>query len=601
MSRIVKIGDQTIDIDRIFHDFPYYCASLLKIIPKDGGLEAMGINSMQKILWYGREALPNYETDPRWRHVRIGDGWKKKLERKEPIREIVLKYRQAGMSTVCMALAFWYIHTHVGRRAMIIAHREDTTRELFRKIEIFFDELPQLFKPQLQSNNKKEMIFGTKGQKTDESGLMSAVATATAGDKGSAHGQTIHCLIASELSRWQTTNLEQVLAGLSNAVPSGMDAAGTIYIIETVANYAGDYFHYRYDQAIAKKSRFDPIFLPWYLHTEYREPWSKHLELSKDLLEMQKEFYLDDNQIAWYHWKMLETENDHPGRGDKMMRALYPGTEDEAFIGSGFTVFPDGALAAIQKQIKRPMQTMRIESSGFYPADEGSFRIYKKPERDRKYVIGADVGLGVGESDSTMSVLVFPGYEQVAEFATNTLDPKEFAHKIKQVGCYYNDALVAVEINNAGVLTNAELDEIYPSGNLYEWEVFNRRAAQGVGRVKKLGWQTSYETKELLVGHARSLLRHDGIGAIVRSTQLLSQLRTFIEQEGHYGHAANCRDDLVMAWLIALMAMWRKIARYELNFTEAPLKKVAREKPGFYYDDWNPGDTKEKERGWMTH
>ena len=56
-----------------------------------------------------------------------------------------------------------------------------------------------------------------------------------------------------------------------------------------------------------------------------------------------------------------------------------------------------------------------------------------------------------------------------------------------------------------------------------------------------------------------------------------------------------------MAWLIALMAMWRKIARYELNFTEAPLKKVAREKPGFYYDDWNPGDTKEKERGWMTH
>ena len=77
MSRIVKIGDQTIDIDRIFHDFPYYCASLLKIIPKDGGLEAMEINSMQKILWYGREALPNYETDPRWRHVRIGDGWKK--------------------------------------------------------------------------------------------------------------------------------------------------------------------------------------------------------------------------------------------------------------------------------------------------------------------------------------------------------------------------------------------------------------------------------------------------------------------------------------------------------------------------------------------
>jgi hypothetical protein len=498
-----------------------------------------------------------------------------------------------------MALAFWYIHTRIGRRAMVITHNEKTTQQLFNKAEIFHTNLPELFKPILESNNKRELVFGTKNKNTAEAGLMSAVATATAGDKGSGHGQTIHCLIASELSRWQSSNLEQVMSGLTNAVPSGMDATGSIYIIETVANYAGDYFHNRYMSAVDGRSRFEPIFLPWYLHHEYREPVIKSLHISEELREMQKRFYLDDEQITWYHYKLLETEDDHPGRGEQMMRALYPATEDEAFIGSGGLVFPDEALMAVQQQVHDPIRTMNVDSNGFTPNDRGPFRIYKEPEKGRKYAIGADVGLGVGRTDSVIEVLGYPGYEQVAEYSSNTIDPKDFAYQISQVGQYYNDALVAVEINNAGVLTNTELQEVYPSGNLYTWEYFNRTQQT---KIQKLGWQTSYETKELLVGHARSIMKRDDLGAVIPSALLLSQLRTFIDQGGVYGAMPNCKDDLVMAWLIALMAMWRKIARFEslMNY-QIGGKKPKRDKPDFYYNDWDPSKAPESKMDWMGY
>jgi len=557
---------------------------------------------MQELLWYGKERLPDFDTSSRYRTVRIGDGWQKKLKNGEAIREVILKYRQAGMSTIAMAFAFWRIVNSVGRNAMVIAHKEEATKHLFGMADRFYDYLPAEFKPAIQNRTQSELIFGrTKRNVSEEekgAGINSSLTTATAGDKGSGHGRTLQVLVLSELARWPESNMEQVMEGLNEAMPSGMDSAGTMMIIESVANYANDHFHHYYTEAIAGDSEFEAIFLPWFLHNEYRQPKPSYLTFPEDLLDLQEEYLLTDEELTWYHYKRRNIETLHPGRGDKVMRAMYPSNEHEAFSGTGFCAFDEDALLECRKDVEEPLKTFTVDRSGFYQGQDAPLKIWEEPKDDTYYAIGVDVSLGAGQSESVVEVLKHPGYQQVAEWSSDKIDPKELAHIVSKIGTYFNHALIAVEINNAGVLTNSELEEIYPSGNLYVWEKFNQRQQT---RTMQLGWQTTLETKSLLVGHARSIIRPmPDLDVLIRSHGLLSQLMVFNDfGDGRYGAAEGGRDDLVMAWLIACMAMWRKIARHDLSAMDMPDdSKPKRDKEDVFYDDWRPGNTT-PDRDWM--
>jgi hypothetical protein len=592
---------EAIDIDRCLRDFPYYAEKLLRIVPKKGSIIPLQLNSMQELLWHGKGAIPDFDTNPRYKHVRVGIGWKEKLARGEPIREVILKYRQAGMSTIAMAFLFWRTANASGRNAMVIAHEEKATKHLFGMADRFYDYLPPEFRPKVQNRTQSELIFGrTKKNVSEEErgvGLNSSIYTATAGDKGAGHGRTLQFIILSELARWPEVNMEAVMTGLNEAMPSGMDAAGTMMIIESVADAAGDLFHHYYNEAVEGQSEYEPIFLPWHLHNEYRQPKPSHLVFPDEFLEFQEEYNLTEEELTWYYFKYRNLEVQHPGRGLKVMRAMYPSNEQEAFSGTGFCAFDEDSLLECKEDVMTPIARYTVDRSGLYQNADGPLQIWEEPKENSVYAVGVDVSLGVGQTDSVIEVLKHPGYQQVAEWRSAKIDPKELAYITSRIGQFYNHALVAVEINNAGVLTNSELEEIYPSGNLYVWEKFNQRTQT---KTQQLGWQTTLETKSLLVGHVRSLLRPKEVDVIIRSHGLLDQLLTFNDfNDGRYGAAANCRDDLVMAWLIACMAMWRKIARHDLSVLDSPEdSKPNRDREDLYYDDWRPGQG-EHNREWM--
>lgn len=67
----------------------------------------------------------------------------------KPIRIIVLKGRQEGISTVTEALMFQDAATRPNVKTLIVAHNSDATRALFKMNKLFYDCLPRRMQPKV--------------------------------------------------------------------------------------------------------------------------------------------------------------------------------------------------------------------------------------------------------------------------------------------------------------------------------------------------------------------------------------------------------------------------------------------------------------------
>ena len=64
-----------------------------------------------------------------------------------------------GFSTLVQGLLFHQAATRRGQRALILAHTEEATRNLFSISRLFYDELPPLLRPMARSLTGGEMVF----------------------------------------------------------------------------------------------------------------------------------------------------------------------------------------------------------------------------------------------------------------------------------------------------------------------------------------------------------------------------------------------------------------------------------------------------------
>ena len=73
----------------------------------------------------------------------------------KPLRFIVLKARQEGVSTLCEALIFTQSARQENTNALIVAHDPESTEEIFRMSKLFYDLLENPFRPMRRYENKK--------------------------------------------------------------------------------------------------------------------------------------------------------------------------------------------------------------------------------------------------------------------------------------------------------------------------------------------------------------------------------------------------------------------------------------------------------------
>lgn len=300
-------------VARYRKSFEHYAQSNLKILAKPD--DATGARSL---------ATFTFNSAQRLFHTKVEEM----QERLGYVRAIVLKGRQQGISTYTQGRYYWRTTMWRGVKTYILTHQQQATDNLFGMVERFEKNANPLLTPNIGRSSAKELFF----DKID-----SQYQVATAGSKGAGRSATLTHVHGSEVGFWE--NGESHLGGMLQAVPL---APGTEVILESTANGLGNVFHKQWILAERGLSDFIPIFIPWFLQTEYRRvlPADFTVSDSRDDVpegelserEYQKAFGLDDAQILWRRKKIFEL-----GGGDDgfmLFKQEYPATPDEAFQSS---------------------------------------------------------------------------------------------------------------------------------------------------------------------------------------------------------------------------------------------------------------------------
>jgi hypothetical protein len=172
------------------------------------------------------------------------------------IREVLLKARQFGFSTLILGLFFLATINHPHTSTVVVAHDADSTERMFQIVQRFYESLPASRRAKTRYANRREYLWPE---------IDSSFFVGTAGAKDFGRGSTINNAHLSEVAFWP--DAEDLVAGLLQAVP----ADGNV-IIETTANGLGNWSYKEYQAARRRESVFVPRFYAWFLDDSYRLP-----------------------------------------------------------------------------------------------------------------------------------------------------------------------------------------------------------------------------------------------------------------------------------------------------------------------------------------
>lgn len=495
-----------------------YIENVLYIKTKDQRVILLCLNDAQRIIYQRIEEL---------------------RKQSKPIRIIILKARQEGVSTLCEAFIFERTARCENVNSLIIAHEPESTEEIFAMSKRFYDMLPGWLKPMRRYDNKKQMVFENPDEKKRGSlpGRRSRMVIATADKVKIGRGLTLHCFHGSEVAFWKKA--KDLMLSVMQAIP---DLPNTMIFLESTANgFGGDgeYFYNTVQDTLAGRNDFELIFLPWYLMPEYSLKFSNKKEsssLEQSLDEYEKkiksEFKLAFEQLNWRRWAI---KNKCGGDIEKFKQE-YPITIEEAFVASTKTVIAKQYIEAQRKFIRKSIDTL------------DNILIYEK-STDHYYSLGADPSEGVGQDDSAFTVIDKMTGREVAHFSNDRIAPDLFARKIVKAAEYFNNAIVVPEINAHGI---AVLNELRNLGyaNIFRQRYYDHASRQW---TRRLGWKTTRLSKPLMVDDFIKGLREEEVG--LSSAITVGQMLTFVhtEESGRYGMGAETgkKDDALISAMLA--------------------------------------------------
>lgn len=274
----------------------YFARKALFTKPKEGGgLVHLVFNKAQQYL-----------------HDKVED----QKRRRGYVRIIVIKGRQQGVSTYVAARFFWQAILGTAITVYILAHEAKASQTLFKKVETFYDNLPQ----SLRSKEK------TRNRQTFEFENLSEYSVGTAGAANTGRSQTAQLLHPSELDFYQ--NYDDFTSGVMQIVADGQGEV----IMETTAN--GQRWAYVFVNKIlqGEETEYEIVFIPWFWQDEYRAKCDEGFERTpeeEDLIALYKDQGLNSNeQLQWRRNKISKL-------GARLFKQEYPNTLLEAFQASG--------------------------------------------------------------------------------------------------------------------------------------------------------------------------------------------------------------------------------------------------------------------------
>ena len=242
------------------------------------------------------------------------------------------------------------------------------------------------------------------------------------------------------------------------------------------------------------------------------------------------------------HWSEV------PGRDEEWKAETIKNTSEQQFN----TEFECEFLGSINTLISAAkLKTMPYREP---KQSNAGLDVHELPEKDKTYVLCADVSRGTANDYSAFVVFDVSQmpYKVVAKFRDNEIKPLLFPAKIYEVARAYNQAFVLVEVNDIGeqVANSLQFDLEYD--NLIMASM-RGRAGQVLGGGfsggrAQLGVRTTKAVKKIGCSNLKQLIEDNKL--IVEDYDIINELSTFIIKGQSFEADEGCNDDLVACLFI---------------------------------------------------
>lgn len=417
---------------------------------------------------------------------------------------VVLSCRQAGKSTLLTIFALWMVCFNADYRAAIVANKETTAINIFKRIRMAYEQLPNYIKPGVKDYAKTGMTLG------NDSSILVSTTTTT-----SIRGDTLNCVLIDEVGFIETHLLEEFWSSVIPAISSGKTSK--ILLVST-PNGTTNKFYEIYSGA-----------------------------------EQGKLGQWKAERIDWW---------DIPGRDEEWKQTMVEALgSEEKFLQEFGNVFLDNNQCAIGAVVIERFKKEKLPP--IWTSDDKEYVIYEKPSPDRLYVIGVDVGEGIGRAASVAQILDVTDLQeikQVAVYGSSVVEPYHFANKLNILGHSWGLPPILIERNNCGAQVidalyhNNKYEKIVSYNKISELDKYNRTRNLGVLSHTNIKFD-GIQNMRYWVNHLQTVKVND--------PTTISEFETFVRQpNGLYKKKNDDHyDDRIMALVWALFILESEICQ----------------------------------------
>lgn len=607
-----KVTTQLIRL-RYRHDFPFWCATLVKVKKKGGGDDVLFR------LWYPQR--------------RLVEMFERRRLAGEPIRVIMLKARQWGGSTTTQLYMAWLQFLHKkGLNSLIIAHQGSASDEIKDMFDRMIADYPvEMLHPlgDTWSETEPKMVgVGKSGSIHRVIRRNCKIKIGTAERPDSCRGGDYNLVHLSEVGLWKKTEGRVPEDIVRSACSGVLYRPFTMIVYESTANGTGNFFHSEYQAAAypdpdAKvRSQFDPLFIPWYEIEQYSLPFKSYSEAAQFASRLWKgreartamSAREESGRYLWWLWEKgatLEAINwyvhERAGKNSHaVMASEFPTDDVEAFVHSGSMVFDKYLVKEFEGACSPPRFVGEVSGDApdgrrclsnlrFREDAQGSLWVWAKPEIDPevkvtdRYLVVVDIGGRSNKADwSVIAVIdrlnMTEGDRQaiVAQWRGHC-DIDRLAWRAAQIAAWYDNALLVIESNTlethdrerqveggdqSQYILN-QISDVY--SNLYARRQSEDEIRQGLPR--KYGFHTNAATKPMIITTLIKAVRDHLYTE--RDRQVLDEYLTYERKpNGAYGAIVGKHDDLLMTRAIGL-----HISLYEMDMPQIiNISEISRKK-----------------------
>lgn len=408
----------------------------------------------------------------------------------------LLASRQSGKTTLMTIYALWIACFQKDQRILIVANKERTAINIFRRVRTAYEMLPNYLKPGVKEYGKTSVTL--------ENDSSIGIST-TSSDAG--RGDSVNVLILDELAFVPANIAEKFWKSVYPIISSSKKSK--IFVAST-PNGTQNLFYDLYQGAIEKKNNWKSERVDWWEIPGRDEQWK----------------YNTIREIG----------------------------SEETFsqeFGNEFLEVGEGSL---NEQLFEILKGECIPP--IYVFDNGDYKLWEAPNKNSIYAAGVDVAEGVGENASCIQVLDLTdlsNIKQVAEYNSNLIAPFAFTTKLNQILKQWGSPPVLIERNNHGGQVCDILKHEMHYRRIVTWGKVSQNGLLHCGMFSHTNTKYKCVTNMRYWVNERRRLKF-------RSEQCLHELRSFVRRKnGTWGAKVGELDDRVMSLAWGLMILEKEI------------------------------------------